>query len=70
MEHYRYLEGGNKKRKEDALAAKKTNEQVISDWQNRKMSELKERPEVFYKDSDTESQAQANCFVETLGSYY
>ena len=47
-----------RKEREDALAAQKAlNEQVITDWQNRKMSELKERPEAFYKDSDTESQA-------------
>lgn len=59
MEHYRYLEvEAIRKEREDALAAQKAlNEQVITDWQNRKMSELKERPEAFYKDSDTESQA-------------
>jgi len=57
MEKYRYLEvEAIRKEREDALnAQKELNTKAISDWKNRKLSELKDRPEAFYKDSEGEA---------------
>lgn len=57
MEHYRYLEvEAVRKEREEALEAQKVlNSKVIEDWQTRKLSELQERPQAFYKDSESNS---------------
>ena len=56
MEKYRYLEvEAIRQEREDALnAQKELNTKAISDWKSRKLSELKDRPEAFYKDSEGE----------------
>ena len=56
MEKYRYLEvEAIRQEREDALnAQKELNTRAISDWKSRKLSELKDRPEAFYKDSESE----------------